>query len=109
MITKATKYTFIILSFLLVAAHFFRAGIPALAFLFISFTAFLFIKHPISTFIIRSALLLGVAVYIDTAFKIVFLRKQLGLPYQKAAFIMAGVVGFIAISFFLTFKKDKQH
>ncbi|SNR88226.1 hypothetical protein SAMN06265340_11327 [Desulfurobacterium atlanticum] len=105
---KAVKYIFIILSLILIAAHFLRAGIPSLAFLFTFLSVFLFIKHPISTLIIRIAILSGIAAYIGTAFKIISLRKQLGLPYQKAAFIMAGVIGFITISFILTFKKEKQ-
>ncbi len=109
MILKAVKYIFVFLSFILISAHFLRAGIPALSFLFISLPIFLFIRHPASIFIIRIGLLVGVAIYIETAYRIITARIKLGLTYEKAAIIMAGVVGFLLLTVVLTFKKEKQN
>ncbi len=86
----------VFLSFLLVAAHFYRADLLAVAVLFLSAPVLLFFRRPFSARIIQALLILSAAEWSRTLFVLVQMRQHLELPWGRLALILATVILFTA-------------
>ena len=88
-------------AFVLLAAHFLRAGHRGLVLLCV-FTPVLFLFQKRWALIaVRILLSLGVLVWIQTAFSLVYLRWGMGAPWVRMLLILAGVAAFTAFSAYL--------
>ncbi|MFI5181129.1 MAG: hypothetical protein ACHQPI_07045 [Thermoanaerobaculia bacterium] len=87
-----------ILSLLVLAAHFYRAGHVAIAILSILLTGLLAVPRPWAARTLQAALLLGCAEWIRTAEFFVTLRRDAGRPWGRLAIILAAVALLTALS-----------
>jgi hypothetical protein len=79
------------LCFLVLAAHFFRAGnVPLFAFALL-FLPLLFVPRAWAARAIQAGLLAGVVVWIRTLASFAGQRRAAGLPYTRLALILGGV------------------
>lgn len=79
------------LSFLVLAAHFFRAGNVALLVLALCFLPLLFVPRAWAARTLQAGLVLGAAEWIRTLVALVDRRRAIGLPYTRLAVILGGV------------------
>lgn len=87
-----------ILSLLVLAAHFYRAGNVALAILSIFLTGLLAVPKPWAARSLQAALLAGGAEWIRTAAFFIGLRRDAGRPWGRLALILAAVTLLTALS-----------
>ena len=88
----------IIISFLLLAAHFVRAGQTVLALVSLFFLIPLVVKKPWVPRVTQLALLLGAAEWLRTLFFIAQMRIEFGMPWTRMAIILGAVTLFTALS-----------
>jgi hypothetical protein len=88
----------VFLSFLLAAAHFYRADGLTIAFLCLSAPALLLFKRKLCIRIVQALLMLCAAEWIRTLFVLVQLRQQMELPWERLALILGAVALFTAVS-----------
>ncbi len=79
------------LSFLVLAAHFFRAGNLALFAVCLLFLPLLFVPRVWAARTVEAGLALGAAVWIRTLATFAGERRAAGLPYTRLALILGGV------------------
>jgi hypothetical protein len=88
----------VILSFLVLAAHFSRAGSLTLSAACIIFPAVLLIKKPMVPMVMQTALLLGAVEWVRTLILIVQMRMEFGQPWTRLAIILGVVALFTGLS-----------
>lgn len=91
----------IILSYILLSAHFFRAGILYMTGLMLLLPLLLLIKKKISAIIIQIGLLFGTFVWVETFLKFMHIYNRFNMPFTKAGIIIAAVGVFTFLSIFL--------
>ena len=91
----------VFLSFLMLGAHFVRAGLwfPALLALFI--IGALFIRRTWIVRMVQLALIAGTLEWIRTSAVLVFMRQSLGLPWLRLALILGAVILLCFCSIFV--------
>lgn len=95
---KFIRILSVILSFMLIAAHFQRAGSSLLAMTCLFCPNLLFIGRPWSSRIVQILLLLATIEWLRTVVDLVLLRQDAGLPWLRLAIIIGGVLVFTLIS-----------
>jgi hypothetical protein len=85
-------------SFLLLAAHFYRAGDPVLAAFSLALPFLLFLKEAWVARVVQAALLLGSIEWIRTLYLFAQQRIELGQPWTRLAIILGSVALFTALS-----------
>lgn len=96
----------VLLSALLIAAHFFRSGNIGLAVVSISAPFMLLINRRWVMHVISGMLLLGAMVWIETTFAFIHIRQALGMPWVRLGAIL-GLVTVLTASSGLVFRKKK--
>lgn len=109
-VRSAVQLTPVVISFLLMGAHFLRSGhlfFVALSFVFIGL---LFVKRPLIARLVQVILVLATVEWIYTAFVFASLRMENGLPWIRLVIILGGVALFTLASagvFFLKTQKER--
>jgi len=88
----------VVLSLLVTAAHFLRAGQMFLAVLCLLLPLLLLLARPWSARVLQAALVLGALEWMYTLGGLVALRMELGQPVARMALILGGVAVFTAAS-----------
>ena len=88
----------VIISFLLLAAHFYRAGQFTLVAVTLAFSTLLVIRESWTPRLVQLALLLGAVEWLRTLWFILQMRMQFDMPWMRMAFILGGVALFTALS-----------
>ena len=95
----------VLFSLLLLAAHFFRAGIIPLVVLLLLFPIGLLIRRTVVVRIFQIVLILGSIEWIRTIFLLVLIREQTNQPWVRLAVILGLVALFTFTSSFVFFSK----
>ncbi len=90
-----------VLSALVLAAHFFRAGSAALAAASVLLVPLAFIRTPAVTVAARLILVAACAVWLETAWALARVRMAEGRPYLRMVAILSAVAAFAALSAWL--------
>ena len=101
---KALYFMPIVLSFVLLGAHFLRdANVPLLAACLV-LIALLTVRHILVARLVQAALVLGALEWLWTLYRLVEVRIALGQPYARMTIILAAVaaVTFCAAALFQT-------
>ena len=85
-------------SFLLISAHFQRAGLSLIALLCLLAPGLLYFTRPWSPRILQILLLLSAVEWVRTLVYLVQLRQNLGMDWTRLAIILGGVSLFTAAS-----------
>jgi len=93
----------VISSFLLLAAHFFRAGLFPLVGLALLLPLLLLIRNPMAARVVQAALLLAAGEWLRTMATFALARAALGLPWLRLAVIL-GAVALLTAAAALLFK-----
>lgn len=96
----------VILSFLLLAAHFYRAGYPALTVVCLALPCLLFLRKAWVPGLFQVVLLLGALEWLRTLYGLAAMRIAFGEPWTRLAFILGAVAALTALSG-LAFKNRK--
>jgi len=88
----------VIFSFLLLAAHFYRAGEVVLAAISLALPFLLFLREIWPMRLIQAALLLGSLEWIRTLYVFAQQRIEFGQPWTRLAIILGSVALFTALS-----------
>ncbi len=106
---KAFQCTPVVLSFVVLAAHFMRDGNFYLVFVSLLLPALLFVRKPWAARVIQVALLLGVLEWAHTVYDLVQMRSSQGQPYGRMLAILGAVAAMTFCSALLfqskTFRK----
>ena len=92
----------VILSALLLGAHFSRAGLAPLALILVLLPAVLFVKRPWAARLTQGVLVLGAAEWVRTLVVLVGVRRELGQSWTRLAVIL-GVVALFTLGSALLF------
>lgn len=100
----------VILSLLVLAAHFSRHGQPVLMFVSIALTSLLMWSRPLAARLLQAVLLLAAAEWVHTVVTLARIRAEVGLPAGRMVVILGSVAAFTALSalVFLT-PRMKRH
>ena len=88
----------VILSFLLLGAHFYRAGQFALVLVSLLLMILPVVRYSWVPRLVQAGLLLGALEWLRTLFVIVQVRIEIGLPWTRLATILGAVALFTALS-----------
>ena len=88
----------VVISFLLLAAHFLRAGEVDVVFLLLALLLLLFIRKFWAPWVIQVILLLGAVEWLVTLYSVAQLRIASGEPWTRMAIILGAVAVFTALS-----------
>ncbi len=88
----------VFLSFLMLAAHFYRAGQQLLALVSILILFLLFVKKFWVPYLMQAALVLGALEWLRSLMMLVHIRMEWGQPWQRLAIILGGVALFTLLS-----------
>lgn len=88
----------VIFSFLLLAAHFYRAGQVVLAAVSLALPFLLFLKEAWVIRVVQAALLLGSIEWVRTLYIFAQQRIEFGQPWTRLAIILGSVALFTALS-----------
>jgi hypothetical protein len=88
----------VIISLLLLSAHFMRAGQTMLAALPVVLMAFLIVREKWVAWLIQLALVLGAIEWIRTLVAVAEVRLEYGMPWVRMAVILGAVAAFTALS-----------
>ncbi len=88
----------VILSMLLLAAHFYRAGYLILVIAMLLGPLVLFICKPWTARVIQVVLVLGGIEWIRTLINLATIRQSVGAPWERLALILCGVALFTIAS-----------
>jgi len=91
----------IVLSLLLLAAHFFRDGAVVITGVLVSLCALLFIPRVWAARLLQVALILGCAEWLRTLVTLALQREHAGLPWLRMALILGAVAALTAASAWL--------
>ncbi len=91
----------VVVSSLLIGAHFFRHG----QFFFMAIGLFplvaLLVRHPLSARLIQGILTLAAVSWLRTAYHLAAIRAAMGMPYTRLLIILCAVAGFTFASIFV--------
>ena len=93
----------VILSFLLLAAHFLRSGLIPFVALALLLTALLLVRRVWVARLVQMALVLGALEWLRTLLYLVALRQEAGQPWARLAIIIGIVAAFTGSSAFIFF------
>ena len=96
-------------SFLLMAAHFQRAGASFLVVICVLSTFLLFFNRPWSNRVVRLLLFLSAIEWLRTLIYLVQLRQEAGLPWVRLAVILGGVLLFTLASALVFRKRSSKN
>lgn len=88
----------VMLSILLLAAHFFRAGENIYVFVLLALLLLLAIKKSWVPWLLQVALVLGAVEWLRTLMFVAQMRIEFGMPWTRMAIIMGAVAMFTALS-----------
>lgn len=88
----------VFLSFLLLAAHFYRSQNLLLAGVSLAFLVLLVLRRPWVVRVLQVALVLGALEWLRTLAMLVMERTAMGQPYWRLALILGTVAGLTALS-----------
>ena len=88
----------VVISFLLLAAHFLRAGQMVISIVLLSLLSLLFLRKTWVPRVIQLILLLGTFEWLRTLYSVAQLRIELDMPWMRMATILGVVVLFTALS-----------
>jgi hypothetical protein len=88
----------VFISFLLLAAHFLRAGQVAISIVLLSLLSLLFLRKAWVPRVIQLILLLGMVEWLRTLYSVAQVRIELGMPWMRMAIILGVVALFTALS-----------
>ena len=88
----------VILSILLLAAHFYRAGDNLYVLVLLILLPLLVIKKPWVPWLLQVALVLGAVEWLRTLMIVAQMRMEFGMPWTRMAIIMGAVAMFTAFS-----------
>jgi len=88
----------VFISFLLLAAHFVRAGQMVIVVVLLSLLLLLFIKKFWVPWVIQLTLLLGAFEWLSTLYAVANMRIASGMPWTRMAIILGAVALFTALS-----------
>ncbi|MGD8358561.1 MAG: hypothetical protein PVG42_10940 [Lysobacterales bacterium] len=88
----------VILSFLLLAAHFYRAGQVAVALLCVAAPLLLFLRKPWVPMLFQALLVLGALEWLRALYGFAQMRIAFGEPWTRLAVILGAVALFTALS-----------
>ena len=95
----------VLLSFLVLAAHFYRGGNDVLVAVSLLLPLLLFIRKPWVPGVIQVALLLGALEWLHTLWFIAQMRMEFDMPWMRMAFILGGVALFTALAALVFFSR----
>lgn len=96
----------VLISSVLIAAHFQRSGATIIACICLFITCLLFITRPWSVRIIQMLLILYALEWLRTLVNLVQIRLEYGLPWARLALILGGIALFTGLST-LVFRNPK--
>jgi hypothetical protein len=96
----------VVLSFLLLTAHFYRAGNEWLAGAVLLLPLVLFVRQSWVPRVIQLTLLVGAAEWLRTLWFIAQMRMQFEMPWTRLAIILGGVALFTALSGLVFFSRS---
>jgi cytochrome c oxidase assembly factor CtaG len=88
----------VVLSFLLLAAHFSRAGHAPLTLVALFLPALLAVRRPWAAKVMQLCLVLGGAEWLRTMIRLVGERRSLGEPFARLVIILSAVAGVTVLS-----------
>jgi hypothetical protein len=88
----------VFISFLLLAAHFLRAGQVAISIVLLSLLSLLFLRKAWVPRVIQLILLLGMVEWLRTLYSVAQVRIELDMPWMRMAIILGVVALFTALS-----------
>jgi len=88
----------VFISFLLLAAHFLRAGQVVISIILISLLSLLFLRKVWVPWVIQLILLLGTVEWLHTLYSVAQVRIEFGMPWMRMATILGAVALFTALS-----------
>lgn len=88
----------VIFSFILLGAHFYRAGLVPLTFLSVAILFLLFLRKTWVPRVFQLLLLLGACEWLRTLYAFAAMRIAWGEPWTRLALILGGVALFTALS-----------
>lgn len=103
---KFIKFMPVIICFILLTAHFSRAGILFLAILSLSLPFLLFVKKVWVVRLIQLMLVLGALEWLRVMYVYIELRMQIGEPYLKLVIILSVISLITALSALIFQTKD---
>lgn len=92
------KFVPLVLSALLLAAHFYRGGEIGFVLLTLAAPLFLLIRHPVAVRTVQVLLLFGAAEWIRTAWVLADHRLDSGAPFARMLAILGAVALFTILS-----------
>ena len=95
----------VILSFIILAAHFMHAGQMYLVYLMLVLPFLLFIKKSWVPWLFQAVLLLGAAEWLRTLYFMTLVRLEYGEPWIRMAVILGAVALFTALSSLMFWNK----
>ncbi len=88
----------VLISFLLIAAHFFRAGQTVIVILLLALLLLLLVRNAWVPRVIQLVLVLSAFEWLRVLFAIASVRMHMGEPWLRMAFILGAVALFTALS-----------
>ena len=88
----------VILSFLLLGAHFYRAALFPLAILVMILPFFLFIRRKWVVYLSQTILTIGAIEWVRTLLELVEIRQTMGMPWTRLTVILGIVALFTGLS-----------
>ncbi len=88
----------VFISFLLLAAHFLRAGQTLVLFMLAGLLLLLFVKKHWVPWVVQLTLLLGAVEWIYTLFSVAQMRIEFGMPWTRMGIILGAVAMFTLLS-----------
>lgn len=88
----------VLISFLLMAAHFVRAGQTGIAFVLLAFLLLLTLRKAWVPRFMQLILLLGAVEWVRTLISVALMRIELDMPWMRMAIILGAVAVFTALS-----------
>lgn len=92
------RHGLVVISALLLGAHFLRDGQHLFVLLSLSFPTLLLVRRPWATPVVRGLLLLAVAEWLRTAWVLVQQRQTQGEPWTRMALILGAVALITGLS-----------
>jgi hypothetical protein len=101
----------VILSLVLLGAHYYRAGFISLVIIFLASIFLLFIRTPWAVRIIKVELLIGGFEWLRTLFNLASVRIAMEMPWMRLVLILGGValMTFASILVFRTRELKKRY
>ncbi|HDZ62250.1 MAG TPA: hypothetical protein ENH40_03795 [Nitrospirae bacterium] len=96
----------VIISMLLIAAHFLRSNSIILVLVSLLLPLLLLVRHPLSARIVQAALALAAIEWVRTLLMIVSVRESMGIASTRLIIILGSVAGFTLLSVLVFFSKS---